>query len=105
MSDLHLLVHDVEPPEGHALGLVEAAEGAGDVSPLVRQEGDLDTADPALGPAKVHGEGQGGGTGVSHLGVLVQLRWENSESTDTATTSHLASCVSPVGGILEAHTS
>ena len=27
---------------------------------------------------------------VEYLGVFVQLRWENSESTDTATTSHLA---------------
>ena len=50
MPDLALPVYDVEPPEGHALSQVVAAEAPGHVSALVRQQGDLDFAHPSLGP-------------------------------------------------------
>ena len=50
VPDLALLVHDVEPPEGHALSQVVAAEAPGHVTALVRHQGYLDFANPSLGP-------------------------------------------------------
>ena len=49
MPDLTLVVHDVEPPEGHALGQVVAAEAPGRGAALVRHQGNLDFAHASLG--------------------------------------------------------
>ena len=53
MAYFHLLVHDIQAPEGHTLNLVEAAEAPGNMSSLVREERDLDVADPAPGAGGV----------------------------------------------------
>lgn len=50
VPDLALLVHNVEPPEGHALGQVVAAEAPGHGAALVRHQGNLNFAHASLGP-------------------------------------------------------